>query len=158
MNFSQQRRGYDKGQVEEYIKILTDKYESTILALRDRIEGLTKENKDMCNKVSELKREQDSINLALTQAIDKAKNIEYSSKVKFALEGERIKIFSSKWQSYCKANVHVIDKAQRDGVVARLKEYEDELTELMSKELNIGDFVNEADQDFYAESKRLKRN
>ncbi len=32
MNFSQQRRGYDKGQVEEYIKILTDKYESTILA------------------------------------------------------------------------------------------------------------------------------
>ena len=54
--------------------------------------------------------------------------------------------------------MHVIDRAQRDGVVARLKEYEDELTELMSKELNIGDFVNEADQDFYAESKRLKRN
>lgn len=158
MKFSSQRKGYDKGQVEEYIKMLTDKYESTILALRDRIEGLTRENKGMYDKVNELKREQDSINLALTQAIDKAKNIEYSSKVKFALEGERIKIFSSKWQSYCKANVQTVDKSQRDGVVARLKEYEDELTQLMSKELNISDFVSEADQDYYSESKRLNRN
>lgn len=158
MNFSQARKGYDKGQVQEYIKLQTDKYESTILGLRDRIEGLTRENKDLTNKVNELKKEQDNINLALTQAIDKAKNIEYSSKVKFALEGERIKIFSSKWQSYCKANVKAIDRGQREGVVARLKEYEDELLELMSRELNISDYVNEADQDFYSESRRLKRN
>ena len=97
-NFSIVRKGYDKAQVQEYIKMQADKYESTILALRDRIEGLTRENKDMRAKVDELKKEQDNINVALTQAIDKAKNIEYSSKVKFALEGERLKIFSSKWQ------------------------------------------------------------
>ena len=157
-NFSTVRKGYDKAQVQEYIKMQTDKYESTILALRDRIEGLTRENKDMKAKVDELKREQDSINVALTQAIDKAKNIEYSSKVKFALEGERLKIFSSKWQSYCKANVKSVDKDQREGVVSRLKQYEDELVELMSKELNISDYVNEADQDFFSEIRRLRRN
>ena len=157
-NFSTVRKGYDKAQVQEYIKMQTDKYESTILALRDRIEGLTRENKDMKEKVEELKKEQDNINVALTQAIDKARNIEYSSKVKFALEGERLKIFSSKWQSYCKANVQSIDKDQREGVVSRLKQYEEELTELMSKELNISDYVNEADQDFFSESRRLRRN
>ncbi|MCX4362263.1 MAG: hypothetical protein OSJ74_02595 [Clostridia bacterium] len=157
MNFSQARKGYDKAQVQEYIKQQQDKYESTILGLRDRIEGLTRENKDLSTKVGELKKEQDNINIALTQAIEKARNIEYSSKVKFALEGERIKIFSSKWQSYCKANINTIDRSQRDGVVSRLKEYEEELTELMSKELNISDYVNEADQDFFSESRRLKR-
>ena len=157
-NFSTVRKGYDKAQVQEYIKMQADKYESTILALRDRIEGLSRENNEMRAKVDDLKKEQDNINVALTQAIDKAKNIEYSSKVKFALEGERLKIFSSKWQSYCKANVKSVDKDQREGVVSRLKQYEEELEELMSKELNISDYVNEADQDFFSESRRLKRN
>ena len=157
-NFSTVRKGYDKAQVQEYIKIQADKYESTILALRDRIEGLSRENNEMRAKVDELKKEQDNINVALTQAIDKAKNIEYSSKVKFALEGERLKIFSSKWQSYCKANVKSVDKDQREGVVSRLKQYEEELEELMIKELNISDYVNEADQDFFSESRRLRRN
>ena len=35
-NFSIVRKGYDKAQVQEYIKMQADKYESTILALRDR--------------------------------------------------------------------------------------------------------------------------
>lgn len=157
MNFSISRKGYDKEQVQEYIKAQTDKYEKTILGLRDRVEGLLRENQDLLRKVDLLKKEQDNINLALTQAIDKAKNIEYSSKVKFALEGERLKVFSSKWESYCKANINVIDKSQRDGVRGKLREFEEELTTLMSKELNIGDYVNEADQDFFSESKRLHR-
>ena len=157
MNFTTSRKGYDKNQVQEYIKAQTDKYEKTILGLRDRVEGLTRENQDLLRKVEALKREQDNINLALTQAIDKAKNIEYSSKVKFALEGERLKVFSNKWESYCKANVNVIDKSQRDGVRSKLHEFEEELITLMSKELNIGDYVNEADQDFFSESKRLRR-
>lgn len=157
MNFSLSRKGYDKIQVQEFIKAQTDKYENTIMGLRDRIEGLLRENQELIRKVESLKKEQDSINIALTQAIDKAKNIEYSSKVKFALEGERLKIFSSKWQSYCKANVNVVDRAQRDGVSDRLKDFENELVELMSKELNISDYVNEADQDFFSESKRLNR-
>ena len=157
-NFSISRKGYDKAQVQEYIKMQADKYESTILGLRDRIEGLTRENRELRSKVDELKKEQDNINIALTQAIDKAKNIEYSSKVKFALEGERLKIFSSKWQSYCKANVKTVGADQREGVIARLREYEEELVELMSKELNISDYVNDADNDFFSESRRLKRN
>ncbi|MDE6189598.1 MAG: hypothetical protein K2G37_04870 [Clostridia bacterium] len=156
MKFTIKRKGYDKSEVQEYIKAQTDKYEKTILGLRDRVEGLLRENQDLLRKVDSLKKEQDSVNLALTQAIDKAKNIEYSSKVKFALEGERLKVFSSKWESYCKANVNVVDKAQRDGVRSRLREFEDELIELLSKDLNIGDYVNEADIDFFAESQRLK--
>lgn len=157
MEFTKSRKGYDKNQVQEYIKSLTDKYEKTILGLRDRVEGLMRENQELMRKVDLLKKEQDNINLALTQAIDKAKNIEYSSKVKFALEGERLKVFSSKWESYCKANINVIDKSGREGVRGKLREFEEELTSLMSKELNIGDYVNEADQDFFSESKRLHR-
>lgn len=157
MEFTKSRKGYDKNQVQEYIKSLTDKYEKTILGLRDRVEGLMRENQELMRKVDLLKKEQDNINLALTQAIDKAKNIEYSSKVKFALEGERLKVFSSKWESYCKANINVIDKSNREGVRGKLREFEEELTSLMSKELNIGDYVNEADQDFFSESKRLHR-
>ena len=156
MKFSIKRKGYDKSEVQEYIKAQTDKYEMTILGLRDRVEGLQRENQNLLRKVDLLKSEQDSVNLALTQAIDKAKNIEYSSKVKFALEGERLKVFSGKWESYCKANVSAVDRAQRDGVRGRLREFEDELIELLSKELNIGDYVNEADIDFFAESQRLK--
>lgn len=155
MNFQVARKGYDRFQVQEYIKDITDKYEKTILGLRDRIEGLKRENGELSHKVELLKKDSDSINLALTQAIDKAKNIEYSSKVKFALEGERLKIFSSKWQTYCKANCNTVDKSQRDNVVARLKEFEGELVELMNKELNIGDYVNEAEQDYFSENRRL---
>lgn len=157
MNFSLAKKGYDKFQVQEYIKDMVDKYEKTILGLRDRLEGLKRENGELASQVNSLKKEQDNINLALTQAIDKAKNIEYSSKVKFALEGERLKIFSSKWQTYCKAHCNVVDKSQKDNVIEKLKEFEGELVELMNKELNIGDYVNEADQDYFSENKRLSR-
>ena len=37
MNFSISRKGYDKNQVQEYIKTQTDQYEKTILGLRDRV-------------------------------------------------------------------------------------------------------------------------
>lgn len=157
MNFATARKGYDRFQVQEYIKDMTDKYEKTIMGLRDRVEGLKRENGELTHKVDLLKHDQDSINLALTQAIDKAKNIEYSSKVKFALEGERLKIFSSKWQSYCKATCNTVDKSQRDNVVAKLKEFEGELVDLMNKELNIGDYVNEAEQDYFSENRRLNK-
>lgn len=157
MDFTIARKGYDKYQVQAYIKELMDKYESTILGLRDRIESLKKENFELMNKLEGLKKEQDNINLALTQAIDKAKNIEYSSKVKFALEGERLKVFSTKWQTYCRTHTEIVDKSQSQEVVARLKEFEDELVNMMNDELNISDYVNEADQDYFAENKRLNR-
>ena len=158
--FSEQKKGYDKLQVDNYIKGIVSQYEKTIFDQRDRIEELKRDNYELASKLKDYESRQDSINEALTQAIEKAKNIEYASKVRFALEGERIKMFESKWTSHCKTFLNKIGNRERAYMGEYLKETKEELASLMATELNITDDVsqNNVAEDFIEESIRLKCN
>lgn len=155
--FEIQKKGYDKSQVDNYIKSLICQYEKTLFEQKDRIEELKSANATLECKIAEYESRQDNINLALTQAIEKAKNIEYASKVRYALEGERIKLFESKWTNYCKTFINKISGKESAILSQYLKQTREELALLVSTELNISDDVTDSDigDDFIEESTRL---
>ena len=94
--FRTARKGYDKSDVDEYIVNLCKSYEKSLAAQKERIENLKAEVASKERLISEFNDKKDSITRSITMAVEKSKQIEYASKVRYALEGERLKIFSDK--------------------------------------------------------------
>ena len=149
-------KGYDKKQVDDYIVGLSSQFEKTNAELRERIKRLENENDELYRNLCDYRRREESISTALMNAIDKAKEIDYASKVRFALEGERLSDFSRKWTTYCTGQVRKIAPAQAKATSAFIAEMTKSLTTLMGEQLNLGAYVNEATIDHENEEQRLK--
>ncbi len=91
MNFSKQKNGYCESEVDEYISATTLKFEKEIDAKNTEISLLKKEVEDARAKES-------SVALALTAAIDKAKEIEESSQEIYKLKLEQLSMLYAKWE------------------------------------------------------------
>lgn len=91
MNFSKQKNGYNEKEVDDFIQStqfshkqeLAEK-DNLILALRQEVESVRKKEK--------------SIGLALTAAVDKAKEIEESSQKIYKLKIEQLGMIYTKWE------------------------------------------------------------
>lgn len=136
-NFNTEKKGYNKEEVTNYIQKIVNQYERASLEQRERIESLKNENKTLQESLSELVSKKDSINIALTNAVEKAKNIEYASKIRYALEGERITIFEKKWSSFCKNVVPKIAPKIADEMTDFFKSTRSELTEMLTDNLSL---------------------
>ncbi|MEG2413931.1 MAG: hypothetical protein RSB61_04685 [Clostridia bacterium] len=155
MQFAIEKKGYNKKQVEEFVTRNSNQYEKTMLEQRELIEELRFNNKELTRQLSEFSAKQNNINLALTNAIDKSKQIEYASKIRYCLEGERLKLFDVNWTNYCKNYIaEHSEQAQKEMNCFVTKSYA-ELLELMSTELNIGEYVNDATWNYENELDRL---
>lgn len=155
--FRTARRGYDKKQVDDYVFETGSRADKTIGQLRDRIAELEKINTDLKNRLDVYAAREDSVSKALIGAIDKAKEIEYASKVRYAIEGERLKEFEAKWTAYCKNKINKVAPAQRDETVAFVNAMKKSLEDVMTSSLNLGTFVNEAVIDHENEVERLNK-
>lgn len=91
MNFSKQKNGYCEKEVDEYISSATLKFEKEIDAKNTEISLLKKEVEDARSK-------ENSVALALTAAIDKAKEIEESSQQIYKLKLEQLSMLYAKWE------------------------------------------------------------
>lgn len=91
MKFTKQKNGYDEKQVEEYISSLSLSYDKK-LAEKDQ------EIKQLKNEVETIRKKEENIGLALTAAVDKAKEIEESSQNIYKLKLEQLTILYSKWE------------------------------------------------------------
>lgn len=151
-------KGYDKKQVDDYIIGLSSQFEKSNAELRDRIKRLENENDELYRNLCDYRRREESISTALMNAIDKAKEIDYASKVRFALEGERLSDFSRKWTAYCKSQVNKVAPRHAQTTSAFLAEMKNALNSLMGEQLNLGAYVNEATIEHENEQERLKDN
>ncbi|MDE5618893.1 MAG: DivIVA domain-containing protein, partial [Clostridia bacterium] len=116
--FRTARKGYDKCDVDEYIINLCKSYERSLSAQKERIENLKIEIDAKEKLIREYNDKKDSITRSITMAVEKAKQIEYASKVRYALEGERLKLFSDRWTRYCE---NVVNHVDRDTAAATKK-------------------------------------
>ncbi len=91
MNFSKQKNGYCEKEVDEYISSANLKYERE-LAQKD------KEISSLKQDVDAAKAKENSVALALTAAIDKAKDIEESSQKIYKLKLEQLSMLYAKWE------------------------------------------------------------
>lgn len=94
INFTSSKNGYNKKEVELYIKDLTSK-----------IDELEENNKTLENELSSFKKKEKEINdkgksisIALTAAVEKAKQIEKSSNNVYKLKIQQISLLYSKWE------------------------------------------------------------
>ena len=72
MNFSKQKNGYNEEEVDNYIRSANLSFQRELMERDQKIAKLTAE-------IEAVKSKEKSINLALTAAVDKAKEIEESS-------------------------------------------------------------------------------
>ena len=91
MNFSKQKNGYCEKEVDEYISLANLKFERE-LAQKD------KEISSLKQDVEAAKAKENSVALALTAAIDKAKDIEESSQKIYKLKLEQLSMLYAKWE------------------------------------------------------------
>lgn len=148
-------KGYERQRVDEYIAGLSSQFEKTNQQLRERINQLENENDKLYSQLCEYRRREESISVALTNAVDKAKEIDYASKVRFALEGERLKEFSQKWTSYCSSQINKVAPKHSIATAAFIAQMKKSLQELAGEQLNLGNYINEAVIDHENEEQRL---
>ena len=94
MNFSTVKSGYNKKEVDLYIQDL-----NTRIAEFEQTSG--KEKKELENyrkKDKELNDKQNSISVALTAAVEKAKQIEKSSENVYKLKIQQVNLLYAKWE------------------------------------------------------------
>ena len=99
MKFAKQKNGYDISEVDNYI----EKLESEKQAL---LEKKDKEITDLKVQISKIQSSSNSIALALTAAVDKAKEIEESSKNIYKLKIEQMNILYTKWDMLLNEMLH----------------------------------------------------
>lgn len=149
-------KGYDKKQVDDYIIGLSSQFEKSNAELRERVKRLENENDELYRNLCDYRSREESIATALMNAIDKAKEIDYASKVRFALEGERLNDFSRKWTAFCRNQVNKVAPKQASVTAAFINEMKKSLQALAGEQLNLGAYVNEATIEHENETERLK--
>ncbi len=154
--FTVVRKGYDPKQVDTYLATLTKQYDDATMERRDRIEELKHDNARLQATIDTLQSRQQAVELALEQAIDKAKQIEYAAKVRYCLEGERLQLFQAKWTEFCLRNARGVWQQDGDAVGKALVDAQEELRTLMAQELHIGAYLDQATFDYTQERARLK--
>lgn len=151
------RKGYDKSQVDEYIVNLCKSYEKSMASQKERIENLKAEVLQKEKLLQEYIDKKDSITKSITLAVEKAKQIEYAAKVRYALESERLAMFSDKWTRYCESIVTAVDKS----LLTTAKEYMEkagrDIAQGLSDDLNMGTYLGEAAEIYESERGRLAR-
>lgn len=88
MNFTKSKNGYSVKEVDDYIEHMESSFKKTILEKEEQIEKL----------IQDYKVKEKTITLALTAAVEKAKDIETSSKNIYKLKIEQLTILCSKWE------------------------------------------------------------
>ncbi|MDD7351681.1 MAG: DivIVA domain-containing protein [Clostridia bacterium] len=153
--FKVRRKGYDVKEVDEYLVKIAGGYDKVLLEHKDRILALEQEKAELQKKVKEYESKREEASLALAMAVEKARNIEYASKVRYCLEGERLSEFARKWTDY--VNTHLPEEIakQNDSLTQYLNDAKAELQSMLDSGLNIKKYVSQADMDFMAEQERL---
>lgn len=158
VNFSIKRKGYDKKQVDTYLKKVVNLTDNKLKELRQRVDLLRQENRKMRYLIDDYKAQEKNISDTLLSATKKANEIVSASEVRYKLEGERLRIFREKW---CKYVESAIDEVYQIDESVNMKIYLDkmdkELYQMINRDLNIKKArpLNSAEEHFISEQDRL---
>ena len=96
--FDLDKHGYNTTQVDKYINNLTLKYEEKLAEQKDRLVSL-KTELDMAKvSLNEYREKDQQISRALVMAVEKAEQIEDTSKKIYGLEIKRVRLLYNRWE------------------------------------------------------------
>ena len=99
VKFDIDKKGYEPGQVDNYIKTLTLKYEEKLAEQKDRVFTLRNEVNVLKERLESYHDKDRQISKALIYAVEKADQIENSARKLYELEIKRINILYEKWNN-----------------------------------------------------------
>ena len=110
MDFKIVKKGYDKLQVIEYLDNLQEDSKSKVEALKKEIDE--KQNKIECleAEIAKIRQKSDNLEKVIEIAEEKALDIEYSAKIKYAVESERLEFIKNIWEKYIKEDINKLDE------------------------------------------------
>ena len=92
-----------QGEFEKEVTALKNEYENKLKEQKERIISLREENDSLKQKLNSYSVKDESISRALVLAVEKAKELENSSKNLYELEIQRIRILYSRWEKMLEA-------------------------------------------------------
>ena len=98
-----QKRKYKKNEVSAILKVYQRQYEGNIAELKKQILDLAKRNTELLEEVERVKSREGMVYKTLERAEMTSQEIEKSAKTQYALEIERLKRFSEKWDDFFNA-------------------------------------------------------
>lgn len=158
MEFALEKKGYCKKQVDGYLKSYREDFEKTLKEQKERIDFLKSENEKLSKIIAVYKEKEDCVSEALLSAINKAKEVENAVRIRFAVEGERVKLFQAKWTKYAeKLKNKALPQQESDSLNEYLESVKAQLSEILSENLNISYEKNtsELQSQFMEESARI---
>lgn len=141
--FKTVKKGYEKNTVDNYINSLKSNYELQIGEYRVNISDLHVKIDKLEAELNKYKEKEETIGKSIEKAIEKAEEIEYTSKIRFALEGERIKVFKEKWLSYVNKYIDSIHPNHIIEMNNYLNQVEKEAFKLFQQEFHVKDYLDE---------------
>ena len=99
-NFSIEKKGYNKDEVQKTVETLVEDYESKLLLQRHRINELKQELTALQEELIVYKSKDKNISGALIAAVETAQEIEKNSKNIYELEIKKIRLLYNKWESF----------------------------------------------------------
>ena len=97
VKFDIDKKGYDVEQVENYISVLSSKYEEKLSEQKDRVFTLRNEVNVLNERLKTYQEKDKQISKALIYAVEKADQIESSAHKLYDLEIKRVNILYERW-------------------------------------------------------------
>ena len=151
------RKGYDRVDVERYIDDMDRQYNSTLEEQHERIDALKMELAMKDKELARYREKEADINEALMTAVERAKELDYTAKIRFTLEGERIKIFRSKWINYCDRHRDSVEiQRAKDSLASYLDTMDREIAKVIERDIGICKDIplTDEERDYLEETRR----
>lgn len=136
MNFNVVKKGYDKTQVDEYIRNLTNDNNDVVTNLKTEIEELKRQKEELENTVNSYEKKKDEIFVAFVEAQETSAKLKAKAEKRFADEMERLQLFQQKWTSYANDVIKTLAPEQAEKFEQAGKKFE-EILSLYDKDVKV---------------------
>ena len=136
-NFSIDKKGYNIKEVDDYLITAQIESDRMIKEKQSRINELREENYILSRKLEEYKQKESYIASALTNANEKASEIENNAKKQYALEIENVKALYSKYEKFLNELIKRYPKMHDFDPNEVLKSMKKEIDSTLKNQFNI---------------------
>lgn len=133
-DFKFEKNGYNKADVDNFLRSIVQDFENRLQDQKIRISDLKRELESVNEQLSKFKQKNDNISDALVVAVETAKKIENNSKSMYELEIKRLRNLYDKWDNVLQQFLQDYPKLQTEfDTKILLKKFSDGIDEVLAQ-------------------------
>lgn len=139
MNFKEEKHGYNKTEVDFYVSDLEIKLSNA----QKEVERLTNQINEISRGQKDFQEKSKNISVALTAAVEKARQIEESSKNVYKLKIQQINLLYNRWEGFLEEMLKKYPKVETvNSVKQMMSEFRNSIKSTLKDDFKIGGSVN----------------